>query len=66
VEVSKPILVIPVQNANVLPALTSLSIKIRAIKIDVNNDVAIPINNVVANPLIGPEPKANKITPVNM
>jgi hypothetical protein len=26
-------------------------------KIEVNNDVTIPINNVVAKPFIGPEPK---------
>jgi hypothetical protein len=32
-----------------------LSIKILAIKIEVNNDVIIPINNVVAKPFIGPE-----------
>jgi hypothetical protein len=29
-------------------------------KIEVNNDVMIPINNVVAKPLIGPEPNINK------
>jgi hypothetical protein len=33
--------------------------KILAIK-RVNNDVMIPINNVVAKPLIGPEPNINK------
>ena len=29
------------------------------------SDVIIPITNVVANPLIGPEPKVYKIIPVN-
>ena len=33
-------------------------------KIDVNNDVPIPINKVVANPLIGPVPKTNRIKAV--
>ena len=33
-------------------------------KIAVNNDVAIPIKSVVANPLIGPVPKINKIIAV--
>ncbi|MNG23126.1 hypothetical protein D3C84_1076910 [compost metagenome] len=41
-----------------------LSIKILAIKIDVNNEVTIPISNVKAKPLIGPVPKINKIAPV--
>ncbi len=31
----------------------------------VDKDVAIPISNVVANPLMGPVPKANKINAVN-
>ena len=35
------------------------------IKIAANNDVKIPIINVVANPLIGPVPKTYKIIPVN-
>ena len=35
------------------------------IKIAVNNEVAIPINNVVANPLIGPVPKINSMNGVN-
>jgi hypothetical protein len=34
------------------------------IKIEVNNEVPIPINKVVANPLIGPVPKTNKIKAV--
>ena len=33
-------------------------------KIAVNNDVPIPINNVVAKPLIGPVPKINRIKAV--
>ncbi|MNK80182.1 hypothetical protein D3C87_998840 [compost metagenome] len=41
-----------------------LSMKILAIKIEVNNEVTIPINNVNAKPLIGPVPKINKIAPV--
>jgi hypothetical protein len=32
-------------------------------KIEVNNDVMIPINNVVAKPLIGPEPNINNTAP---
>ncbi len=36
----------------------------RVIKIAVNKEVAIPINKVVANPLIGPVPKMNKIKAV--
>ncbi|MNF28699.1 hypothetical protein D3C84_93840 [compost metagenome] len=35
-------------------------------KIDVNNEVTIPINNVVAKPLIGPEPNINSTAPVKM
>ena len=34
-------------------------------KIAVNNEVAIPIKRVVANPLIGPDPNTNKIKAVN-
>ena len=33
-------------------------------KIAVNKEVAIPISNVVANPLIGPEPKTKRINAV--
>jgi hypothetical protein len=43
-----------------------LSIKILAIKIEVNNDVIIPINNVVAEPFIGPEPNMNNTAPIKM
>ena len=35
------------------------------IKIAQNKEVNIPIIKVVANPLIGPVPKENKIIPVN-
>ena len=41
------------------------STNILVIKIAVNKDVAIPINNVVAKPFIGPEPNTNKIKAVN-
>ena len=40
------------------------STRIRVINIAVNNEVPIPINKVVANPLIGPVPKINKISAV--
>ena len=43
---------------------TRESTKILVIKIAVNNEVAIPINRVVANPLIGPVPNKNKINAV--
>ena len=36
----------------------------RVMNIAVNRDVIIPINNVVAKPLIGPEPNMNKIIAV--
>jgi hypothetical protein len=35
-------------------------------KIEVNNDVIIPINNVVAKPFIGPEPNMNNTAPIKM
>ena len=40
--------------------LTALSIKIRVINTAVNNEVAIPIINVNAKPLIGPVPNTYK------
>ena len=40
------------------------STRIRVINIAVNNEVPIPINKVVANTLIGPVPKINKISAV--
>ena len=39
-----------VENVNSLLFATSLSMKILAIKIEVNNEVKIPINKVVAKP----------------
>jgi hypothetical protein len=57
-KVSKEVLEKLVTNDSVAFLAISLSIKILAIKIEVN-DVIIPINNVVAKPLIGPEPKIN-------
>ena len=41
-----------------------LSTNILVIKIAVNKEVIIPIKSVVAKPLIGPEPKINKINAV--
>ncbi len=43
---------------------TLLSIRSLVIKIAVNNDVAIPINKVVAKPLIGPVPNIYKTSAV--
>ena len=43
-----------------LALITSLVIKIAA-----NNEVKIPIISVVANPLIGPDPKVYNTIPVN-
>ena len=40
------------------------STNILVMKIAVNKEVAIPISNVVANPLIGPEPKTKRINAV--
>ena len=59
-------LVIDVENVKLLLEAIFLSIKILAIKIEVNNEVTIPINNVKAKPLINPVPKINKIAPVRM
>ena len=44
---------------------TLLSINNLVIKIAVNKDVAIPISNVVAKPLIGPVPKIYKTSAVS-
>ena len=41
------------------------SISNRVINIAVNKEVPIPMSKVVANPLIGPVPKTNKISAVN-
>lgn len=48
-----------VTNVKLFFLLMFQSMKILAMKIEVNNEVTIPINNVVAKPLIGPEPKIN-------
>ena len=47
------------------PLFTSQLINSLEIKIAVNKEVIIPINNVVANPLIGPVPNVYKINAVN-
>ena len=56
--------VIPVENSNFPPRLAYQSINNLVMKIAVNKEVAIPINKVVAKPLIGPVPKMNKINAV--
>ena len=53
-----------VEKSNFPPLLVFHSISILVIKIAVNNEVIIPINKVVAKPLIGPVPKENKISAV--
>ena len=53
-----------VEKETSLPFSFLESTRIRVIKIAVNNEVPIPINKVVANPLIGPVPKINKIKAV--
>ena len=56
-----------VENSNFFPDEIYHSTSILVIKIAVNNEVNIPINNVVANPLIGPVPKIKRtraVTPV--
>ena len=50
-------LVNEISNDNFHPFFKNQSISRRVIKIAVNIDVKIPIANVVAKPLIGPEPK---------
>ena len=55
-------LVIAVVKSNLPPRLIYLSTNNLVMKIAVNNDVKIPMNNVVANPLIGPVPNTNKMT----
>ena len=56
--------VTPVENASSLPFLPYPSINNLVTNIAVNSEVKIPINKVVAKPLIGPVPNANKIRPV--
>ena len=53
-----------VEKSNFPPLFTYQSISNLVINIAVNNDVTIPINKVVANPLIGPVPNTNKIKAV--
>ena len=54
-----------VEKFSLDPRLTSQLINNLEIKIAVNNEVIIPINRVVAKPLIGPVPKVYKINAVN-
>ena len=60
---NKP-LVADVANETSFPFTERESIKSRVMKIAVKREVAIPINKVVANPLIGPVPNTNKIKAV--
>ena len=57
-------MVTDVENNNGLPLTVYRSINNLVINIAVNKEVKIPINKVVANPLIGPVPKTSKIIPV--
>ena len=57
-------MVIGVEKSNLEPRLVSQLINSLDMKIAVNNDVIIPINNVVAKPLIGPVPKVYSINAV--
>ena len=50
-----------VEKFSLDPRFTSQLINNLEIKIAVNNEVIIPINRVVAKPLIGPVPKVYKI-----
>ena len=58
-------LVILVVKSRDFPFFPYPSINTRVIKIAVNKEVAIPINKVVAKPLIGPVPNNNNIKPVS-
>ena len=60
---NKP-LVNGVEKSKTFPLLTYQSTNNLVIKIAVNKEVTIPINNVVAKPLIGPVPKTNNIKAV--
>ena len=51
-------------KVNLVFLFTASSINKRVINTAVNNEVAIPIINVNAKPLIGPDPKTYKIIPV--
>ena len=57
--------VMAVEKSNFLPfPLTYQSTKSLVMNMAVNKEVTIPINRVVANPLIGPEPNTNSIKAV--
>ena len=56
----------PVTKLSLLFLLALHSNRTLVIKIAVNNEVTIPINKVVANPLIGPVPKINNTAPVKI
>ena len=58
-------MVILLEKFILFPLLSLALITNLVIKIAANNDVNIPIIKVVANPLIGPEPKVYKTIPVN-
>ena len=53
-----------VANAKAFPLAKRPSTSNLVTKIAVDKEVAIPIRSVVANPLIGPVPNANKINAV--
>ena len=57
-------LVNAVEKSNFPPLFTYQSINNLVINIAVNNDVKIPMINVVAKPLIGPVPNTNNIKAV--
>jgi hypothetical protein len=61
-EICKEILENPVTKDNLLFFLQTPVNKYSCYK--VNKEVMIPINKVVAKPLIGPEPKINNTAPV--
>ena len=54
-----------VANAKAFALAKRPSTSSRVTKIAVDKEVAIPISSVVANPLIGPVPKTNKINAVS-
>ena len=54
-----------VPKATDFPFSFRASIKKRVMKMEVKSEVAIPINRVVANPLMGPVPKTKRINAVS-
>ena len=58
-------LVILLEKCMSFPLFNRAEIINLVINIAANNEVIIPITNVVANPLIGPVPKVYNIIPVN-